>query len=98
MLSFTILVTIINNIYCMSMVKHREQENVQVQDDEDKKDIFSDLKYICNSTSLIVESLQRGLDVAQLPSGDVIVTEVKTVNTQYSWDKLKQRMVKISQN
>ena len=54
-----------------------------------KKDIFSDLKYICNSTSLIVESLQRGLDVAQLPSGDVIVTEVKTVNTQYSWDKLK---------
>lgn len=98
MLSFTILVTIINNIYFMSMVKHREQESVQVQDGEDKKDIFSDLKYICNSTSLIVESLQRGLDVAQLPSGDVIVTEVKTVNTQYSWDKLKQRMVKISQN
>ncbi len=89
------LVTIINNI-CMSMVKLREQE--KVQDNEDKKDIFLDLKYICNSTSLIVESLQRGLDVAQLPSGDVIITEVKTVNTQYSWDELKQRMVKISQN
>ena len=65
---------------------------------KDSKDIFSDLKYICNSTSLIVESLQRGLDVAQLPSGYVIVTEVKTVNTQYSWDATKQRMVKISQS
>ncbi len=60
-------------------------------------DIFSDIKYICGSTSLIVESLQKGLDIAQLPSGDVIVTEVKTVNTHYSWDKNKQRMVKISQ-
>lgn len=61
-------------------------------------DIFSDISYICNSTGLIVESLQRGLDVAQLPNGDVIVTEVKVVNTQYSWDKNKHRMVKISQN
>jgi hypothetical protein len=76
----------------MSMLK--EQEQIRA----DEKDVFSDLKYICNSTSLIVESLQRGLDVAQLPSGDVIVTEVKTVNTHYSWDKTKQRMVKISQS
>lgn len=59
--------------------------------------VFFDIDYICNSTSLIVDSLQRGLDVAQLPSGDVIVTEVKTVNTQYSWDSKKQRMVKVSQ-
>jgi hypothetical protein len=80
------------------MIKYREQESVQAQGDKNKEDIFSDLKYICNSTSLIVDSLQRGLDVAQLPSGDVIVTEVKIVNTQYSWDKIKQRIVKISQN
>ena len=60
-------------------------------------DIFADIKYICNSTSLIVESLQKGLDVAQLPSGDVIITEVKTINTQYSWDRDKQKMVRISQ-
>jgi len=76
------------------MLKEQVQEHVN----EDEKDVFSDLKYICNSTSLIVESLQRGLDVAQLPSGDVIVTEIKTVNTQYSWDEKKQRMVKISQS
>ncbi len=83
----------------MSMLKYNKvQDKVQVQTNEDMKDIFSNLKYICNSTSLIVESLQRGLDVAQLPSGDVIVTEVKTINTQYSWDEAKQRMVKISQS
>ena len=60
-------------------------------------DIFSDIKYICGSTSLIVDSLQKGLDIAQLPSGDVIVTEVKTINTHYCWDKNKQKMIKISQ-
>lgn len=63
-----------------------------------ENDIFSDIKYICGSTSLIVDSLQKGLDVAQLPSGDIIITEIKTVNTQYSWDKNKQRMVKVGQH
>lgn len=83
----------------MSMLKDKIQDKTQVQtNEEDTNGIFSNLKYICNSTSLIVESLQRGLDVAQLPSGDVIVTEVKTINTQYSWDEAKQRMVKISQS
>ena len=61
-------------------------------------DVFSDIQYICKSTSLIVDSLQKGLDVAQLPNGDILITEVKTVNTQYSWDKNKQKMARISQN
>lgn len=65
---------------------------------DNELDIFSDLNYICSSTPLILESLQRGLDVAQLSSGDVIVTEIKTVHTQYSWDRTKLRMVKVSQN
>ena len=60
-------------------------------------DVFSEIKYICGSTSLIVESLQKGLDVAQLPNGDIIVTEVKVVNTQYTWNEAKQKMIKISQ-
>lgn len=65
--------------------------------DENTKDIFDNIDYICGSTGLIVESLQRGLDVAQLSNGDVMITEVKVVNTQYSWDQNKKRMVKISQ-
>ncbi len=60
--------------------------------------VFADIDYICSSTPLIIDSLQRGLDIAQLPNGDIIVTEIKTVNTQYSWDKAKQRMIKIGQS
>lgn len=74
-----------------------EQTALTKQKEESKKDVFLDLNYICNSTSLIVESLQKGLDVAQLPNGNIIVTEVRTINTQYCWDESKQRMVKLNQ-
>ena len=60
--------------------------------------VFQDINYICGSTSLIVDSLQKGLDVAQLSSGDIIVTEVKTINTHYAWDQSKKRMVRVSQS
>ncbi len=62
----------------------------------DSESIFDNLKYICDSTDLIVQSLQKGLDVVQMKDGDVILTEVKTVNTVYSWDKTKNKLVKIS--
>ncbi|MCP5369317.1 MAG: DUF2671 domain-containing protein [Rickettsiaceae bacterium] len=70
----------------------KNEENVTNNDN-----LFSDISYICNSTKLIVDSLRRGLDIAQLPNGDVIVTEIKTVNTQYTWDKEKNKMVKLAQ-
>ncbi len=66
--------------------------------DSSGDDIFQDINYICGSTSLIVDSLQKGLDVAQLSSGDIIVTEVKTINTHYAWDQGKKRMVRVSQS
>lgn len=68
-----------------------------IPDSDDTHLLFDDIKYICNSTGLITESLQKGFDVAQLPNGDIIVTEIKVVNVQYSWDKVKQKMVRISQ-
>ena len=64
---------------------------------EKKSNLFSNINYICGSTNLILDSLQRGLDIAQLPNGDVIVTEIKTINTQYTWDYDKKRMVKLNQ-
>ena len=73
-----------------------EKNDLHVED-QNKNDIFSDINYICKTTPLIVESLKNGLDVAQLPNGDILTTEVKTVNTQYSWDKTKQRLFKASQ-
>ena len=64
----------------------------------DPDNVFLDIKYICNSTSLITDSLQKGCDIAQLPNGDIIVTEVKVVNVHYSWDKSKLKMVKTGQS
>jgi len=58
---------------------------------------FDDIRYICNSTGLITNSLQKGFDVAQLPNGDIIVTEIRIVNVQYTWDKTKQKMIKLNQ-
>lgn len=78
-------------------IENTPEKTLITKSHDNKQDIFSDIEYICNSTGLIVESLQRGLDVAQLPNGDVMITEIKIVNTQYSWDKNKKRMVKISQ-
>jgi hypothetical protein len=63
----------------------------------DHDNLFSDISYICNSTKLIIDSLRKGMDIAQLPNGDVIVTEIKTVNTQYTWDKEKNKMTKLAQ-
>jgi hypothetical protein len=57
-------------------------------------DIFTDLQYICQSTNLISDSLQRGCDVAQLSNGEIIVTEMKVISTQYVWDTTKQKMIK----
>lgn len=80
-------------------------ENINSENDKgnsnatvDNKDILSNVAYICKSSSLITEALQKGFDITQMPNGDIIVTEVKTVNSQYSWDPIKQKMVKISNN
>ncbi|WP_341747227.1 DUF2671 domain-containing protein [Candidatus Tisiphia endosymbiont of Dascillus cervinus] len=59
---------------------------------------FFNVRYICQSTTLITESIQKGFDVAQLPNGDITVTEIKTVNVHYHWDSFKQRFVKVSQS
>ncbi|MFY9589724.1 DUF2671 domain-containing protein [Rickettsia endosymbiont of Halotydeus destructor] len=59
---------------------------------------FFDVKYICQASSLITESIRRGFDVTQLPNGDVNVTEVRIVNVHYSWDSTKEKFIKTGQN
>lgn len=73
--------------------------NLRVKDEVGGEafEVLTDLRYICKATPLITESLQKGLDVTQMPNGDIIVTEIKTVNTQYSWDASKGKMVRLSQ-
>lgn len=65
--------------------------------DKEENDLFNDIRYICKITPIISQSLQNGCDVAQLPNGDIIISEMKVVNTQYSWDKTKSRMIKSNQ-
>ncbi len=79
----------------MSVAK-KDTPEIESQN-SNESEILNDVKYICRSNQLIIDSLQRGMDVAQLPNGDVLVTEVKTIHTQYGWNEEKQRMVKISQ-
>lgn len=59
-------------------------------------DPLTDIDYICKSTTLITESLRNGKDIAQLPNGDIIVTERKIVHLHYTWDPAKAKMVRIS--
>jgi glucose/arabinose dehydrogenase len=60
------------------------------------RDPLTDIDYICKSTTLITESLRNGKDIAQLPNGDIIVTERKIVHLHYTWDQSKGKMVRIS--
>lgn len=78
-----------------NFMKEEKKLNPQLNSD---LSVFDDIKYICNSSKLITDSLQKGFDVAQLPNGDVIITEIKTINVQYTWDETKQKMVRISQS
>jgi glucose/arabinose dehydrogenase len=60
------------------------------------RDPLTDIDYICKSTTLITESLRNGKDIAQLPNGDIIVTERKIMHLHYTWDQAKGKMVRIS--
>ena len=70
-----------------------ENKNISPQPSEDGG-IMSDIRYICKSCSLITESLQKGCDVMQLANGDIIITEMKPITFQYSWDDKKGRLVR----
>lgn len=61
---------------------------------DDQNDIMSDMKYVCKSCSLITESLQKGCDVMQLANGDIIITELKAVTFQYTWDAKREKLVR----
>lgn len=49
-------------------------------------EVTDDVRYICKSGALITEALKRGSDVLQLPNGDILITELKTVTWHYKWD------------
>jgi hypothetical protein len=52
----------------------------------DSDDILLDKDYIKQSYHMVTDALQKGFDVAQLPDGEIYITEVKTVTSRYSWN------------
>jgi len=61
-------------------------------DDTDQHWVFSDLNYICSSHKVIMEALTKGFDIAQLPNGEIIVTEIKRVDILYTWDQTRRKI------
>ncbi len=55
-------------------------------------DMMSDPDYLRQSSSLINDALQKGFDVLQLADGDIVMTGIKTVVYQYSWDNDKKKL------
>lgn len=60
----------------------------------DEQDVMSDIRYIRKSCSLITDALQKGCDVLQMPNGNVVITEIRTVSFQYEWNDTKGRFEK----
>lgn len=78
--------------------KIKESSNEETFEEHDENSPFDDIDYIRASSPLIIRSLEEGSHIAQLPNGDIIVTEVKVVNSHYIYDREKQKMIKTSQN
>ena len=64
------------------------------ESDADVKNMMLDPRYLRQSSSLIQEALQKGFDVLQLATGDIVTTGTKTIVHQYTWDEEKGKLVK----
>lgn len=58
-------------------------------------EIMSDIRYIRKSCSLVTDALKKGCDVLQMPNGDIVITEIRTVSFQYSWNDEKAKFEKV---
>jgi hypothetical protein len=77
----------------MSLKEEARKTNMQSYS-FDGEDVMSDMRYVCQSCSLITGALQRGCDVLQLPNGDIVVTELKPITFQYTWDNKKGKLIR----
>ncbi len=59
-----------------------------------ESDVMTDANYLRQSSTLINDALQKGFDVLQLADGDIVMTGVKTVVYQYTWDESKKKLVR----
>lgn len=69
----------------LTRIKEQTADNTSFEDG----DIMNDERYLRKSSTLINDALQKGYDIMQMPNGDVLITEVKTITFQYQWDEKK---------
>lgn len=68
--------------------------DAQDEAEEYNAELMGDARYLRQSSALINDALQKGYDVLQLASGDIVTTGTKIVVSQYSWDEGKGKLVK----
>lgn len=61
---------------------------------QDSDALTEDPRYVRKLSELTAGALQKHCDVMQLPNGDVVVAEVKTMFYSYEWDKDKGKFVR----
>lgn len=69
-------------------------KNLPMTASEDQ-DIMTDIRYIRKSCALVTDALKKGCDVLQMPNGDIVITEVRTVSFQYTWNETKSKFEKV---
>ncbi len=57
-------------------------------------DVMANADYLRQSSALINDALQKGFDILQLADGDIVMTGIKTVVYQYTWDNEKGKLVR----
>ncbi len=67
----------------------------KTSDDAGMVNMMLDPRYLRQSSTLIQDALQKGFDVLQLASGDIVTTGTKTIVYQYAWDDAKGKLVKV---
>jgi hypothetical protein len=66
------------------------------QDCSYEQEIITNPDYIKQSGAIITSFLKDGCDVVQMPNGDIVIREQKTVATKYTWNAKEQKIVKTS--
>jgi len=65
--------------------------------DEALGDLMDHPSYQKDAEAIIRSALDEGLDVLQLPNGDIVTTGTKIIVTTYRWDAVSQRLAKQKQ-
>ena len=74
------------------------EEGLGIDDNAELLALMTDAHYLRQSSALINEALQKGYDVLQLPSGEIVTTGTKTIVHTYGWDAQAQELVRTKTN